>query len=103
MAMTPEGKVKAQIDKLLKAYKVWYFKPVSNGFGSMGIPDYICCMPNGHFLAIEAKADAKSKPTELQQARITQIKENNGTAMVIHAGNLDELHMYLLAYAGAKE
>lgn len=102
MAMTPEGKVKAQIDKLLKAYKVWYFKPVNNGMAMSGVLDYICCMPDGHFLGIEAKADAKSKVTELQKLRIDEIREHNGTAMVIHAGNLDELHMFLLAYAGAK-
>lgn len=100
MAMTPEGKVKKEIDKILKAFNVWYFKPVSNGMGALGIPDYICCLPGGKFLAIEAKADSKSKPTELQKLRIDQINAQGGEAMIIHAGNLDELRIFLIAHAG---
>jgi hypothetical protein len=93
--MTPEGKVKQQIDKLLKKYGVWYFKPVNNGMGSTGIPDYICCIHNGGFLAIEAKADATKKPTDLQQHRLQEIEAMGGASLVIHKDNLKLLEIFL--------
>lgn len=94
MATTPEGKTKAAIDKMLKKYNVWYFKPVSNGMGMHGVMDYICCV-KGKFLGIEAKADEKKKPTALQEMQMHRIRENNGLAMVIHINNLDALEIVL--------
>ena len=99
MAMTPEGKVKAQIDKLLKAHDVWYFKPVQTGLGVRGTPDYLCLL-QGRFFAIEAKADATKKPTEMQKCQMEEIMRRSGYAMVIHAGNLDELRRFLASFTG---
>ena len=65
MAKTPEAKVKAKVTGILKRYKVYYFFPVTGGFGASGVPDIVGCA-NGKFFGIECKAGA-NKPTALQQ------------------------------------
>jgi Holliday junction resolvase len=91
--MTPEAKVKAKVVKLLKEHGVYYFYPVTGGFGRSGVPDVVCCR-NGHFLAIECKA-GKNKPTPLQEAEMQKIRDAGGTTMVINETNIDELQFYL--------
>ena len=78
--MTPEGKVKDGIKKVLAAHGVWYFMPPANGYGRTGIPDFICCV-NGKFLAVEAKAN--TDPTPLQEREMAAIHAHNGVAMVV--------------------
>ena len=85
--MTPEGKVKAKVVKLLKQYGVYYFFPVTGGYGASGIPDIICCH-NGRFIAIECKA-GKNKTTPLQDAHIARIRAAGGVAVVINEENVD--------------
>jgi len=80
-AMTPEGKVKAKVVKLLKAANVWYFFPANNGFGKSGIPDIIAIV-NGEFIGIEVKS-AKGKPTELQKICGAEIEGAGGTWLVV--------------------
>lgn len=81
--MTPEGKVKAAVKKVLDAHGVWHFSPVSNGMGRHGIPDIICCW-NGKFLAIETKAPGKRNNTSaLQDREIAAINAAMGTAIVV--------------------
>jgi len=83
MGMTPEGKIKKKIDKMLKSKSgVWYFKPQAGPFGGSGIPDYIVCN-NGFFLGIEAKADATKKPTALQDKCMDDIQAASGTCFVV--------------------
>lgn len=83
--MTPEGKVKDAVKKLLKSRDIWYYLPVSNGMGQHGIPDFICCVPPmGKFLAIETKAPGKLRTvTPLQERAIGNIRTARGWAMVI--------------------
>ena len=80
-ALTPEGKVKAKVVKLLKAMNIWYFFPANNGFGKSGIPDIIAIV-NGEFVGIEVKS-ATGKPTELQKICGRQIEEAGGTWLVV--------------------
>ena len=81
--MTPEGKVKAAVKKYLQAQGVWFWMPVSNGMGQVGIPDFICCF-NGMFIAIETKAPGKlSNVTANQQRVIDEIKSHGGLALVV--------------------
>ena len=80
--MTPEGKIKKKLDKLLKKYDVWYFKPQAGAFGRAGIPDYICCF-YGTLIGIEAKADYTKKPTPLQLKAMASIEAHGGRAYVV--------------------
>lgn len=85
--MTPEGKVKAQVKKILDATpNTYYFFPATGGFGRSGVPDIICCV-NGWFLGIECKA-GKGTTTALQDREIMKIHAANGRAMVVNEDNL---------------
>ena len=88
--MTPEGRVKKEVDKILKKYNVWYFKPVSRGMGVHGIPDYVCCA-KGRFLVVEAKGEDEQEPTALQKMQMERIKNAGGVAFVATPGNLEKL------------
>lgn len=92
MAVTPEGLVKKHIIKWLKARGIWYYMPIQNGMGVVGIPDFICCW-DGKFLAIEAKAKGKlANVSANQAARINEIRLAKGLAVVVDdVSLLDEL------------
>ena len=83
MAQTPEGKVKAAVKKLLKERGIYFYMPVQNGMGVVGIPDFICCW-NGDFLAIETKAPGKRNNTSAnQKLQLRLIEEAQGHALVV--------------------
>lgn len=107
--MTPEGKVKEDIKKWLKAHgfwsaggdepavvKGWYFLPVSMGMGSHGIPDFLGTITKGgRFFSIEAKAPGK-KPTDRQLDRHNEIRLAGGIVIIADSVScMDELEQYL--------
>ena len=59
--MTPEGKVKANVNSALKPLidkgMVWKFMPVQSGYGTPAL-DYLLCV-NGRFIGIETKKAGK--------------------------------------------
>lgn len=85
--MTPEGKVKDTVKQILKAHDVYYFMPVSNGMGAMGVFDFVCCV-DGVFLGIECKSDAKKQPTPLQIRNAQKAMNSGGVALLIHKDNV---------------
>lgn len=89
MASTPEKLVKQKVVKLLKAQGVYYFSPMTHGFGRSGVPDIICCI-DGKFLGIECKAGS-NKPTALQEKEMQAIRDAGGRAVVINEHNLTVL------------
>ena len=89
MAQTPEAKVKAKIKALLKEYGIYYAMPIGTGYGSSGVPDFLCCV-NGKFVAVEAKA-GKGEPTALQYKNLSNINASGGYTCVINENNLDYL------------
>lgn len=95
MALTPEGKVKRQVTKLLKAAtEVYYFMPVQTGYGSPTL-DYLGSS-RGRAFAIETKAPGK-EPTMRQKAIINEMKAAGMKVFVI-AGNpqeYEELRLWL--------
>ncbi len=91
--MTPEGKVKTAVKRLLVAEGVYYFMPVSNGMGRHGIPDIICCV-QGRFLAIETKA-GKGTATALQEREMQHIRDAGGYATVVREDGIDALRLLI--------
>lgn len=93
MASTPEGKVKDACKKYLKSIGAWFFMPVSNGMGQVGIPDIICCY-KGMFIAVETKAPGKKANTTPNQDRVIEaIKGADGWAIVVD--NVDQLEEFI--------
>jgi Holliday junction resolvase len=87
VALTPEGKIKAKVVKILRDEGVYYFFPATHGYGRSGVPDIICCVA-GKFLAIECKAGG-NKPTALQVREIETIRQAGGVAVVTDETNWD--------------
>ena len=83
MAITPEGKVKKMLDKMLKGKGIWYFAPQSGPYGVSGIPDRIACVA-GTFVGIECKRDDKAQLTALQAQCLEKIKVAGGKTAVVY-------------------
>jgi len=92
--MTPEGQIKAKIDRVLDSYfpLVYKFKPVPSGYGHQSV-DYLVCAV-GLFVGIEAKAPGKT-PTSRQDDTLDKIRRAGGAILVISddagVARLDEL------------
>ena len=82
MAKTPEKKVKDAVIEILKQRGVYFFPPVTGGFGRSGIPDIVGCY-RGRFIAIECKA-GKNKPTALQMAEMAKIDKAGGVSIWVN-------------------
>lgn len=91
--ITPEGKVKQKIKKILDEFDAYYFFPPANGYGRAGIPDVVACF-KGCFIAIEAKA-GHNKATALQLRELELVKDAGGLAMVCYEDDLPTLRRYL--------
>lgn len=95
MAQTPEAKIKKKLDTMLKSKRVWFFPPQAGPFGSAGIPDRIVCVA-GHFLGVEAKADATKKPTALQEKTMQDIENAGGKCFVVYDdATINEVEKYI--------
>lgn len=101
--MTPEGKVKNEVKKVLAKYKsqIDGFWPVPAGYGESHL-DYVGCVA-GYFLSIETKKPG-SKPTPRQNHRIDCVRRAGGVALVIDGtentttyDQLDEIIRELIA------
>ena len=87
--MTPEGKVKKQVKKILDDLGAYHFSPMMDGFGRSGVPDIIACY-KGMFIGIECKA-GKNEPTMLQKHNMDLIRKAGGYTTVINEGNIEVL------------
>jgi hypothetical protein len=90
--MTPEGKVKAKVKKILDLHDCYYFMPVTGGYGNSGVPDIVACH-EGRFIGIECKTEGKN-PTALQYKNLKEIVEHGGEAFVINETNINQLEEY---------
>lgn len=82
MVMTPEGRVKKDLRKLLNSYGavLYHYWPVPSGYGEQSL-DVLCCH-KGAFFAIEAKAPGK-KPTGRQRATMKSMALSGGLVFVV--------------------
>ena len=111
--MTPEGKVKDQVKKALKARDAYYVMVVPTGYGSgVGIPDFVACVPLtitesmvgqtvGVFTGIETKAPGKIKNTTPNQKKhLRDIADSSGVAVVVDDVEKAEMFLDLLTKSG---
>ena len=94
--MTPEGKVKTKVRKILKELNAYYVMPVTAGFGNSGAPDYIVCY-RGKFFGIECKANGNN-PTALQYKNLKDIQDCGGVALIVNEDNVNQLHEVLRSH-----
>lgn len=80
-----ENKIKRYL-KDMDAYRVKYH---GNYFSENGTPDILACV-NGYFLAIEVKA-TNGKPSELQLAKVDEIRKAGGFAYVVYPSGWERL------------
>jgi len=98
--MTPEGRVKAKVKKILSEAGAWFVMPVTGGYGNSGAPDFVVCHA-GHFLGIECKAGG-NKPTALQYKNLADIMRCGGEALVVNEDNVHQLKEVLDSYEKAQ-
>jgi hypothetical protein len=100
--MTPEGKVKAKVTKVLKSFgdRLYYFMPVQYGMGAASL-DYLCAVKTKFdydgpiFFAIETKAPGK-KPTDRQQALMDYLTKMGAVVWTIDDdAGVKELKLWL--------
>lgn len=91
--MTPEGKVKAKVKRILNRANAYYFMPVQTGYGTPTL-DFLG-FHRGHGFAIETKAPGK-KPTKRQEAIIHDIELTGTPAFVIDG--TEEAYAPLIAW-----
>lgn len=99
--MTPEGRVKAKVKKLLDARKplLYYEMPVPAGYGKPTL-DFVCCY-FGRFFAIETKKP-KGKLTERQAGTCNDMRAAGGVVFeVIGDAGLEDLEAWLIEVEGA--
>lgn len=89
MALTPEGKVKAKVKRMLDAKGVYYFLPATGGYGRSGVPDIVGCYA-GKFFGIECKA-GKNTTTPLQDIELYKIILAGGIALCINETNTSDV------------
>lgn len=89
--MKSEADVKKHVKRALASLGVglWHYMPVPSGFGTQGVPDFICTF-EGRFLGIETKfgKNALSKWQEMQRDRILAA---GGLYLVVNERNVDKL------------
>jgi Holliday junction resolvase len=91
--MTPEGRVKAQIKKILDEMGAYHFSPATHGYGRSGVPDICGCL-GGTFFGIEAKA-GKGKTTALQERELAKIHVAGGIDLIVNEENVGNLKAIL--------
>ena len=92
--MTPEGKVKVKVKKILNLAEAYYFMPVQTGYGMQTL-DFLCFHRMRGF-AIETKAPGK-KPTKRQEVIINDMEIAGTKVFVIDGteGTYDSLETWL--------
>ncbi len=78
--MTPEGKVKLAVDKVLVSAKAYKHKPVMNGMGAPALDYHVC--HRGVYAGIETKARDK-KPTVRQIRTMKDVVAAGGAVFLI--------------------
>jgi hypothetical protein len=91
--MTPEGKVKAKIRKVLNEAGCWHYWPVPGGYGRRTVD--VLVLHRGHFAVIEAKREGKV-PTRLQDLELAAVEERGGKTFAINSDEgVKELQRWL--------
>lgn len=92
MAQTPEGKVKTFVDDFMRVSfpEAWRYAPPGGAYGRAGVPDRLY-LYKGVLIAIEVKANKKSKLTVLQSKCLETMLANGAIAVAIYGKDEDAM------------
>ncbi len=99
--MTPEGKIKATVKKILRSFGAYWFCPVQQGYGAHGL-DFHCHVnrrnaPGAEAFYIETKKPG-GKLTDRQTVLAGTLTQSGAKVFVID-GNYEELVLWLTSRA----
>ena len=77
-----------KIKSYLKSIGAYFIKTHGDRFSKVGTPDILACV-NGHFVAVEVKAE-NGKPSELQLYHIEQIQKAGGYAIILYPKDFEK-------------
>lgn len=86
--MATEKTFENKIKLYLKSIGAYFIKTHGDRFSKVGTPDILACV-NGHFVAVEVKAE-KGKPSDLQIYHIEQIKKAGGYGVILYPKDFEK-------------
>ena len=89
--MAGEKVFENKIKSYLKSIGAYFIKTHGDRFSKVGTPDILACV-NGHFVAVEVKAE-NGKPSELQLYHIEQIQKAGGIGYILYPKEFDNFKM----------
>ena len=96
--MAEETNFKKRVQKFLVQKGIWEVKYFANAYTKAGIPDTLCCLPGGKFMAIELKAE-NGTPSELQEKNLREIEQLGGFGILLYPSGFEkfkrEIDFYL--------
>lgn len=93
--MTPEGKIKDAVKKILLEHGVLWYMPVQQGYGAQSL-DFLCWTKQGYPFVIETKADPTKKPTQRQYATAMDFIAHGVPVFLIRDKEAEHLRIALL-------
>lgn len=93
--MAQEKNFENKIKGFLKEQGAWFIKYwAGSKFTKDGIPDILCCI-DGHFVAIEVKAQ-NGTPSELQLYNIREIRKAGGFSFVLYPSGYEKFKKFVV-------
>ena len=93
--MAQEKQFENKIKGFLKEQGAWFIKYwAGSKFTKDGIPDILCCI-NGHFVAIEVKAQ-NGTPSELQLYNVREIRKAGGFSFVLYPSGYERFKKFVV-------
>ena len=83
-----ENKIKAY----LKSIGAYFIKTHGDRFSRVGTPDIIACV-NGHFVAVEVKAE-NGKPSDLQLYHLDEIRKADGYGVIRYPKDFEDFKKF---------
>ena len=84
-----ENKIKA----FLKSKGAYFIKTHGDRFSRVGVPDINACV-NGHFVAVEGKAE-NGKPSERQLYDLDEIRKAGGHSFLLYPKDFENFKNFL--------
>lgn len=86
--MASEKTFENKIKLYLKSIGAYFIKTHGDRFSKVGTPDILACV-NGHFVAVEVKAE-NGRPSDLQIYHIEQIKKAGGYGIILYPKDFEK-------------